>query len=267
MAKKQEASNESQALVQAVPRALTKEFAGNVTELIAENLGAGTKLSLGDLTRIKIPAGGLTQFVIPSVTGQDSMSPHVDGVIIAHKLNKAYWAEEFEKSGGGTPPDCRSDDMVHGLGKPYAEDASVVPQADETGWLCESCPNNQFGSAKGGDGAGKACKDLRFMFFFTQNSLLPSLIVAPPTSLKETKKYLLGLTNEGILYNQVITRFELTEQKSKAGIKYAQLKPTMVGALNEEQQHQARVFTEMFQPMLGIIVQQFVESGEVYDTE
>jgi hypothetical protein len=64
--------------------------------------------------------------------------------------NRVYFRDK--KEGGGIL--CRSDDMVNGIGEP--------------GGKCATCPMNQFGSAKNGEGKGKACTE-----FYN----FPSLIV------------------------------------------------------------------------------------------
>lgn len=55
--------------------------------------------------------------------------------------NRVYFRDK--KEGGGIL--CRSDDMKTGIGEP--------------GGSCATCPLNQFGSAKGGKGKGKACTE------------------------------------------------------------------------------------------------------------
>jgi hypothetical protein len=55
--------------------------------------------------------------------------------------NRIYFRDK--KEGGGIL--CRSEDMVNGIGEP--------------GGKCATCPLNQFGSAKNGEGKGKACTE------------------------------------------------------------------------------------------------------------
>lgn len=256
-----------------VPKALQPAFSANIQELINENLGAGQTLSMSDLKRVKIPSGGATQFEILNTTaGEADYSKHIDGVIIGHKLAKAFWAKSFGDSGGGTPPDCRSDDMKTAIGSPNSfinekektlissGKASMVQQDIDGAWLCETCHHNQFGTALQTE--GKACKDLRFMFFFSKDSLLPQVLVAPPTSLKMMKDYFLGLVNDGLLYHQVITRFSLRKEKSKSGIEYAVLVPSLLEVLDENASKQARVFNKMFEPMLGTMANKIIDEVE-----
>lgn len=258
----------STALIPNLPLALTAEHSSSISELVSENLGAGATLNLSDLKRIKIPAGGITQFEIPNVlTGESDYVKELYGVVIGHKVGKAFWAREYGSDGStGTPPDCRSDDGIHGIGNPNPDNNQDFHIAqDEFGYLCETCPNNEYGTARGGEGAGKACKDLRFMFFFSGDALLPQVIVAPPTSLKPMKDYFLGLINNGMIVRNVITKFELTKQTNKGGIAYAQLKATVHKQLDPESAKQAKKFSDLFAPMIGTVINTIMQDGTVYE--
>jgi len=64
---------------------------------------------------------------------------------------------------------------------------------------CKGCPLDAWGSAVGDDGGsrgGKACKEMRRVYLFQQNAVLPVKITLPPTSINVWDDYISGrLTN------------------------------------------------------------------------
>ena len=83
-----------------------------IAEVILTNVGPDG-LSQFDLDRIKMPSGGATQWNVETIRGEESRES-IEGIIIAHKTARVYWAEPMEKTGGNTPPDCGSDDGIRG---------------------------------------------------------------------------------------------------------------------------------------------------------
>ena len=85
--------------------------------------------------RIKIPAGGVLQFELPTGDPQHpDYSPTLTGVILFNHASCAYWPEGDEYS-DDVPPLCSSVDGKQGYGEP--------------GGVCETCALSQFGSEIG----------------------------------------------------------------------------------------------------------------------
>ncbi len=124
--------------------------------------------------RVKIPAGGALQFEIPS---DDPDNPDyvktLEGVILYHHPNNAYWPEgkEYDEN---TLPLCSSTDGKLGVGDP--------------GGLCSTCALNAYGSAP--EGAGKACKNMRILYFLRSGDMMPIQVALPPTSLKPFREFM-----------------------------------------------------------------------------
>lgn len=90
---------------------------------------AGLEFSLD---RVKIPAGGMTAFEVPTGDGESSeLQKEIECVILLSHPANAYYRDVYK--GGSNPPDCGSFDGVTG----------------STGALCKTCPYNQFGSGEG----------------------------------------------------------------------------------------------------------------------
>jgi hypothetical protein len=208
-----------------------------LSEVIQENVQDG--LSPFDLDRIKVPAGGGISWEVETLEGTTSVKD-LDGVIIYWKDNRAYWRNKF--SGENSPPDCYSDDGRFGFGNPGGE--------------CSECPNSQFGSAideKGEHQKGQACKAMRMIFVIGKDSVLPSVITVPPTSLKSIKQYFLRLASKGVPYYGVVSRFNLEKAKSGAGVTYSRIIPSVASTLNREQIAAMKSMSESLRSVLSMV--------------
>lgn len=206
----------------------------DIKELIEMNLD-GEDITPGMLDRVKVPAGGATQWAIPDDTeeGGERYEKVIRGVIIYSKMGRTFW--KCEQATAGTPPDCVSDDCIHGVGDP--------------GGFCEQCPYAQFGSAKGGEGQGQACKKKRMIAILTEQSILPLILYVPPTSLKDMTKYLLSLsTRHKLPRHAVITEFSLVKDRNPNGNDYSRIVPRIVGKIDDP----AAIlqYAEMIKPIL-----------------
>lgn len=217
-----------------LPAQLAGEY-GSVSEILRLNLG-GEQLSPFDLERVKVPAGGGTYWMV-STPEKPSGAPveALSGVIAYQRLGRTYWAQPFGAGdGGGTPPDCYSDDAVTGVGNPGGE--------------CAKCRFAQFGS-KDDHGDAQACKMSRLLFLVTPDSLLPRVVVVPPGSLKNLRGYMTLLTAQGLPHWTVVTRLRLQKVKNKAGIDYAQIVPEVGARLTPDDVRKVREFAENLRPV------------------
>jgi hypothetical protein len=186
--------------------ALAKFTPAELREAIGANF-ADDELTPNDLDRVRVPSGGGTAWAIPTLEGDEDMVKQIEGVIVHYRPARAYWSQSLDESGGGSPPDCSAPDGKHGVGEP--------------GGACAACPLNQFGSASDG-GRGKACKEMRLLFILKPDSLLPLVLVLPPTSIKPFKKYLQRLTSAAVPYSKVQSTIGLEKTKNKDNIEFAQ---------------------------------------------
>ena len=109
---------------------------GDLQEIIADNLG-GEQITPFDLDRVTVPAGGALSWEVPTLDGEESVK-EIEGIVIYWRTARAYWEQGLDESGGGSPPDCSSDDGQIGIG---------TIAATVQGGQCSACPMNQFGSA------------------------------------------------------------------------------------------------------------------------
>ena len=198
--------------------------AEDLRDIIEANVG--DSLSQFDLDRITMPAGGALSWTVPTLDGEESVKA-LEGIIVHWKEPRAYWAASFEDAGGGSPPDCSSEDSVLGRGM-FGPGSEHNPSGE-----CAECPMSQYGS-KPGDSNAQACKQMRVLFMVQPESLLPQAVMLPPTSIRPMKRYFLRLASKAMPFYGVVTRLELERATSGGGIKYSVVKPSVASQLEPE---------------------------------
>ena len=186
-----------------------------LAQVLAENTGVHG-LNEFDLDRVVMPAGGVTTWMVPTLAGDEPMQS-IEGIIVAWREPRGYWKLPLDVTGGGTPPDCSSNEGVHGVGDPGGD--------------CKSCPLAQWGSDPRDDSNAQACKQRRLLFVVREGDYLPIVVSLAPGSLKAINKYFLRLSSQNISYRAVVTKLALTRAQSAGGITYAQVDPSMVRQL------------------------------------
>ena len=214
-------------------------------EIISENLG-GAGMSHLDLPRVRIPTGGGTQWTIPDPEGEKSERV-LKGIIVYQTVARGYWEASFDE-GGGQPPTCYSNDGKTGQGDPGGD--------------CSTCKFNQWNSDRRG-GKGKACRELRLLFMIQGDSLLPTVIALPPTSVKPAHHYFVSLTQKGIPYWGVETEIVLEKERSDNGISYAKASFKMAQKLSKEETATMRAYKEAIAPTLIKVQVTAADTGEV----
>lgn len=189
------------------------EDAREVASIIKENVG---NITAADLDRVRAPGAGGLAWEIQTLEGAE-LAQELVGVIVEQREVRAYWASEYE--GGGTPPTCASPDGDVGYGEP--------------GGVCATCPMAVFGTARDGKGKGQACRLMRLLFILRPGSLLPMVLVVPPSSLRAVKQYMFRLANEATKYSTVVTSFTLAKAKNDGGVVYSSIVPALKERLSE----------------------------------
>ncbi|MGI9297785.1 MAG: hypothetical protein ACR2QC_07795 [Gammaproteobacteria bacterium] len=228
----------AQEIVPVADYAVMKRDPKEVAALLKENLG-GTQIDRFALDRIKIPAGGGTIWSVPSLEG-DQGAKSIEGVVIDWFEPRAYWATSFDESGGGTPPDCASEDGLTGRGQPGGD--------------CAKCPLSQFGSAPGKKNGefsrGQACRQARVLFLLRPSLLLPQVVICPPTSLGAVRQFFLRLASNMVPISRALCSFKLEEDRNADGIKYSKMLPSMVRQLGDEEAAKVESYAKNMRPML-----------------
>jgi hypothetical protein len=204
-----------------------------LTEVITENVGPD--LNIFDLDKLIIPSSGGTFWAISTLQG-DKMVDHIDGILIYFQDVRGYWATSFEDN-PGQPPACSSTDCRQGEGTPGGD--------------CLKCPLAEFGSANKGE--GQACTQSRRLFLLTEGSLLPVMIVCPPTSLKNARKYFIKLAGFNVPYHGVITRLKLSKDKNTGGVEFSKVEFETISPIKEAPHAKIQSYRDMINGALGAI--------------
>ncbi len=156
----------------------------NIVDILAQNLG-GKQLSLFKLEKLGVAAQGMP-FFVAKLGDEMEQVKEFDGIVLMMGRNRSFWLKSFEESGGGSPPDCVSDDLRIGMGD---RDGSGVIAKHE----CATCPHNQWDS--GANGVGKRCQESIAMLTARDDKpgrKLPSVVRIQPGSLRFADDYLLA---------------------------------------------------------------------------
>ena len=222
---------------------MSPEEAAERFEIIKDNL-AGERLTSRDLDRITVPAGGSINWEIPE-EGDYTYSKEMVGVIVDITSPRAYYGRTLEET-GRTPPDCFSPDGVtgHTALQFVAEPGQPAPSGD-----CFNCPLSQFGSSP--DGASTACKEYRNLFVLLPNSVLPTVVQAPVTSVTNVRNYLKTLSgfrgsSQGRNYKAVKTRFTL-EKVETGPFPYSRVALSVVDDLSDTEKVAVRHYLQLIQ--------------------
>lgn len=226
-------------------------------EALEVNSG-GQRISPFDLDVVKLPSGGMTAWTIPDIIEGEVIAKSIEGIVTLQRSIRSYWRESLDEKGGGSPPDCSSQDGITGYGLPYGHpdleiqyDAEGVQQpmdGHKGAFDCASCPLAQFGSAT--KGGGQACKQNRLLFVLTPDSSLPMVVKVPPSSLRVVQSFMLKLSGKSIpMYGAVIS-LSLKKVSNSANIDYAEIVPALVAQLSPEETARMKAVHASLKPLL-----------------
>jgi hypothetical protein len=197
-----------------------------LAEMMADTLG-GEDISINNLPRVRVPAAGGTQWAVIK-GGEETYTKELVGTLVLVKPQRVFWVET-EPS--GKSPDCSSADgkvpVPLGMYHPDGERGEQNP----TG-LCANCPMSQPGSDPNPKNRGTWCKDQRLLFFVQRGQMFPSIVVAPPSSLREVMQFRMGLVNERRALWSVEVALTLEKAANAAGIEFARIKLRQVGEID-----------------------------------
>jgi hypothetical protein len=205
-----------------------------VADIIAANAGS-TGISERDFESVTMPTGGAATWTVASLTGEENVKS-IDGIVIAFKDVRLMWKTSFDEGGGGSPPDCKADDGLTGIGDP--------------GGPCHLCPLSKFGS----DGKrGQQCGQYRMLLVLRPGSIIPIMLKLPPTSLKACRSFFMAMANQRMRYCDAVLRIGLEPTKNADGIKYSEATFTLAEVLPVEMREKIRAFNERLSGLLKTV--------------
>lgn len=192
------------------------------------DLDEGTSISC---LQVKIPSGGGIAYEIEDGDGEVDSVKAIDAVIVfTHRMN-AWWRGSYGDDDGSKAPACSSMDAKVGL---HSETGECIN--------CETCPLNQYGSDANG-GKGKACKNMRRIYFMRQDDPNFYCLTVPPTSIRDVNRQLARIMGaKKIPYTGLIVTFKLEKAKNANGIAYSKVLVEKKGILPTAAAQTARAY-------------------------
>lgn len=210
---------------------------GDIAEALAANSSTGE--SFADLlTRVKVPSGGSTMWVIPKVSG-DVTTGALTGVLAGYVLRGVIWP--LDEPQEGSQPAFVTHDLKYGeakggatpslleLAEPYQLSDGRYDWAKMTG--DEPAPWG-WGTAK--TGKGKKAKEQRVLFLLTEYDPFPVMLTVGPGSLKNVRKFMSDLGKEGIPHYRAVVKLTLQKTTSSGGQPFSRVFFSLDGILTPE---------------------------------
>ena len=191
-------------------------------EVFEHNL-RGQKLTELNLPRVKVPPQGITIWSVPSAEG-DIHIEDLTGILVEYTTPRAYWDKPLDPN-VVTPPVCSSPDGMMG--------SFIRTGPEGPGGPCHLCPLSKFGSDPRPESNGQACKEKRMLFLLGPDSILPRVVQAPSTSIRNIFDYAMQLSDAETLFQNVYTQLTL-EKISAGGVEYGKVVLKNVGPVPEE---------------------------------
>ena len=212
----------------------TEEELNRTMEVFHHNL-RGQKLTELNLPRAKVPPQGMTIWSLPGAEG-DIHIEDITGILVEYTTPRAYWDKPLEP-GAVTPPNCSSPDGIRGTGDP--------------GGPCHLCPFSKYGSNPREGSNGQACSEKRMLLLLRPDSILPLVVQAPSTSIRNVFDYTMNLANDQELaFHHVYTQLTL-EKVGGGGLEYSKVNLKSLGPVAEEYIPRIEAYQASFIKMLG----------------
>lgn len=231
-----------------------------IAEMLLSASG-GQRVSAFELDVLKVPSGqGAALWSVPTLSGEDENVKAVEGIVVVMRTIRSYWKVSLDESGGGSAPDCSSQDGETGLGAPdghpdfregnYEVRYSAAGEEIRRGrFSCADCPLSEFGTAA--KGSGMACRENKLLFLLRPDALVPMVVKAPPTSLKPLKGFMYRLMNERIPLYGAVLAFGLQKTKGSGTPDYYQITPSLVRRLDDDEAAKVKALREALLPVLA----------------
>ena len=114
---------------------------------------------------------------------------------------------------------------------------------------CFTCPMAQWGSDPKG-GKGQACTLKKALFILRPDSILPMVVMIPPSSLQNIDRYLLALLNASAPFWGAVTGLSLEKAQGNSGA-YSRVKARRVAPLTPEQTARRKLYQDDIVPALS----------------
>lgn len=230
-----------------------------IADMLLEASG-GQRISPFDLDVVKVPSGqGAPMWAVQGLDGEDAAKT-VDGIMILSRTIRSWWETSIDETGGGSAPDCSSQDGQVGVGAPkghpdftegnYEVRYSASGEEIKRGRFdCNTCPLAEFGSDA--RGRGQACKQALLIFMLRPESVIPMVIKVPPSSIKPMRNFILSMQGRGVKPFGAVVSLGLKKVTKGGSPAYFEIDPKISRRLDPDEVGKIRALREALLPVLS----------------
>lgn len=228
-------------------RFLALQEGGAVAEALAANAATGE--SFNDLlTRVKMPSGGTTQFIVPTISGEE-MHKSITGILAGYVCRGVIWPSETPVQ--GAQPAFVTFDLQTAEAKGGATE-ELLQLADpyilrdgRYDWQKMTGDRAPFGWGTSKNGKGKRAKEQRVLFLLTDIDPMPLVVSCGPGSLKNVRTFMSNLGKAGVPHYRAVVKLTLEKATATSGEPFAKVVLTLDGTLTSEEGQRIKVgFTD-----------------------
>lgn len=206
-------------------------------EALATNLANGETVTVGDLIRVKTPAGGGRTWQYVDADGKEVESKAITGLLVYCAPRGQLWGSEEPTKGQRpvlTSYDLRTAVRTNDdLGDIDAEQLAAYRIGDRLyNWEAIGAEGSPFGWGSGKGGVGRRVKESRVMAILQPGEAWPVLVTVGGGSLATVCPWIKRLK---VPHFRVVVSLTLAKQVSKGGIDYSQIVPETVGTISREE--------------------------------
>lgn len=213
-------------------------------DILEENTGS-RQINAASIPVWRFPGSGGEEWVFEDETGARQRTATLRGVVLAQRKERVFFRDAY--SGGGAPPDCRSNNGE--VGSPLTDDGGQVldliyaPNGREIqfGGACSSCPLSQWESKQLIDpsysGSAQACSEHRFLVIQRPDQPTPEGVRLPPSALRSWTAFGEQVSRARTRLSTLVVNLGLFLPKGKTT---AELTVEAVAYINREQAAQLR---------------------------
>lgn len=201
-------------------------------EALEANMVEGESIDRNVLTKVIVPPGGETTWVVNSITGKEHLEEIV-GILCYYACRGVLWPSEDVI--GNQLPVLVTDDFVRAklvgtIPNDMVETLEACKNPDGT-YRWRDLPYTQFGSTRKPNSRGKRAKEQRVIAILREHEVFPILINVPPTSVRNISPFVKRLAQVPIPYFRAVIGLKLEKDRSQGGLEYGMIVPRLVGTI------------------------------------
>lgn len=234
----------------------------DIREAIEANSQSGDQLNEQDLTRVKLPSGGGSNWTINDVEGE-TMSPEITGLLVYCGVRGVLWP--YEEIGENRPVMISHDLQLATLTGALGDvdlgdlDPKELEKAHVEGRIYDWTKLSYNGWGTSSKGKGKRAKESRVICILRPGDAYPLLINVPAGSLKTVTPFVKKLP---VPHFRAIVQLKLESLKNADGKPYSRIIPTLAGAISKEE---GQVIQHLYTKPLADVIKKIMPVRSDYE--